>query len=166
MSDKKADKPRYWLTYLLKDLAVGKTFKADVLHFTIVPWFVTELPEEQVIKTFLRAFSSQKKFAIIVGGKDVFKNKRQISISLIEPSSEVQSLHQQALVWLDEINARWAVKNPYVGAEFIPHIRRRRGRNVSEGQAINLSSLSLVRAYRRGDDSRTVAAKVIFDESR
>jgi 2'-5' RNA ligase len=159
---KKAERPRYWITYLLKDLAVGETFKPDALHLTIITWFVTELPDEKVIKSFKQEFSKIPRFEVIVGKQDVFANKRKIPINLIEPSNDLKALHQKGLSWFSKLEARWAVKNPHVDNEFIPHIRRRVGHNVSEGEKITISSLSLVRAFRRGDDLRTVAAKVVL----
>ena len=157
---KKANRPRYWLTYLPSDLAVGQTFKPDGLHLTIITWFVTEHSDEEVIKSFEASFSSVHKFEVVVGKKDVFANKRKISINPIEPSQDLKSLHAKALQWFGEIEARWAVKSPHVDTEFVPHIRRRVGHNVSEGERVMVSSLSLVRAFRRGDDLRTVASKV------
>ena len=56
----------------------------------------------------------------------------------------------------------YIVKNPHAGQDYIPHVRRRQGHNLSEGDFIHITSLSLVRANRRGDDIRIVAAKVIL----
>jgi hypothetical protein len=97
-----------------------------------------------------------------IGKQDIFANKRKISINLVEPSKDLKALHQLGLAWFDKLEARWAVKNPHVDNDFIPHIRRRVGHNVKKGERIIIPSLSLVRAFRRGDDLRTVAAKVVL----
>jgi len=158
---KKADRPRYWITYLLKDLVVGETFKPDVLHLTIIPWFVTEVDDGGVIKSFSNQFSNQKAFDVIMGQIDEFKHKRRIIVNRIQDSPEILKLHQQGLDWFDQLEARWAVENPHVGPDYLPHIRRRPGgHNLSEGDSLRIDSLSLIRAHRRGDDLRTVAAKV------
>jgi 2'-5' RNA ligase len=158
---KKADKPRYWVTHLLKDLDVGTTFKPDVLHFTIVPWFVTEIEDEEIVKSFYRQFSAELAFDAHIGQTDEFKDRRKILINPVDPSPEILTLHQKTLNWLSELEARWAVKKPHVGPDYIPHIRRRGGsHNLTEGDVLHISSLSLIRAHRRGDDLRTVAAKV------
>ncbi|HSX18201.1 MAG TPA: 2'-5' RNA ligase family protein [Candidatus Saccharimonadales bacterium] len=162
MPEKKADKKRYWLTFLFKDLPVGATFKPHVLHLTIITWFVTELTDEQVQESFNQTFSGQKTFEINIGKQDEFKHNRKISVNLISSSPELALLHQKGLNWFNQINARWAVKNPHIGDEFIPHFRRRQGHNFEEGDKLTISSLSLVSAYRRGDDLRTVSAKVVF----
>jgi len=160
VSGQKADKPRYWLTYLFKDLQVGDNFKPDILHLTFIPWFVTELSDEEVIKSFKKRFVGEQKFDIRVGELEQFKNKRKIAVNLIEPSQYLIKLHQKTLDWFEEIEGRWAVQNPYVGDEYVPHIRRRPGHNFKGGEKISVSSISLIRAFRRGDDKRTVAAKV------
>lgn len=160
MREKKADRPRYWLTFLLKDVAVGDVFRPDTLHLTIATWFVTELSDTEVQESFYRHFKNLKAFEISVGRQEDFTNTHKVSINLVGPSRRITRLHQTALDWLVEIGARWAVKNPYVGPEFKPHIRRRRGHNLSEGDSLTFSSLSLVSARRRGDGERTVIAKV------
>jgi 2'-5' RNA ligase len=159
---KKADRLRYWLTYLLKDLDVGTTFKPDALHLTFIPWFISEEPHEEIIKSFYDYFSNQKAFTVMVGQTHEFKNKRKIPINLVKPSAELLALHGKTLDWFGQLEGRWAVKNPHVGDDYIPHIRRRQGHNVNEGDRLNISSLSLVTAARRGDEVRTVAARVRF----
>ncbi len=161
--EKKADRPRYWLAFLLKDLAIGDTFRPDTLHLTIATWFVTELPDAEVKASFYRHFQNLKAFEISVGRQEDFKNTHKVSTNLVGPSRRITRLHRTALDWLVEIEARWAVRKPYVGPEFKPHIRRRRGRNLSEGESLMFSSLSLVSARRRGDSERTVVAKVNFN---
>ena len=163
-SVKKADKPRYWLTFLLNDFDVGDTFKPDELHLTIVPWFVTELDQAEVIKSFERKFMGQKALKVRVGGLGEFRNKRKIPINFVTSSAQLKHLHSMALEWLSDLDARWAVQEAHVGKDFVPHIRRRPGHNVSELDDITLQTLNLVVGYRRGDDLRTLAAKVYLDE--
>jgi 2'-5' RNA ligase len=162
---KKADRPRFWVTFLFKDLAVGETFKPDMLHLTVVPWFVTELSQEEVIRAFKQNFAGQKPFEITVGELTEFKNRRRVSVNKIKPTRRLKALHDGALRWMQDLEARWAVKIPFVAKDYVPHIRRRRGYNFSESSVIPLKSLNLVNAFRRGDDLRTVIAKVEFDEN-
>lgn len=160
---KKADKYRYWLTFLLKDLPVRGSFRPDALHLTIVPWFVTEAAEKDIIDSFFSTFSGHAPLELQVGPRDEFNYKRRIPINLIELSPMLLKLHMDALNWIKSLEGRWAVENPHVAEEFVPHIRRRQARNVKAGDALNITSLSLVKARRRGDDYREVAAKVEFD---
>jgi 2'-5' RNA ligase len=160
VNEKKADKPRYWITYLIKDLKEGATFKPDALHLTIIPWFVTDKDNSEVIKLFRRQFAKEKKFKVFVNGAHEFKSRRKIPVNIIYPSSEILALHKKAINYFDSLEARWAVKNPYVGEQYVPHVRRRPGHNLSEGDNLEISSVSLISAHRRGDDLRTVAAKV------
>ena len=163
VSDKKADKSRYWLTYLLDDLPIGATFSPSALHLTIVPWFVTDVDEASLTQSFYKQFTRQEKIEISVGEIGEFNHKRKIPISFIESNDKLAELHDRSLAWLRSLEARWAVKTPHVGQDYIPHIRRRPGKNVKAGQKLGIDSLSLIRAHRRGDDFRIVIAKVKFD---
>lgn len=156
---KKADRPRYWVTFLFKDLGLGSTFKPDALHLTVIPWFVTELTEEEVIKSFKLRFAGKKQFDIKIGKIHQFQNGHRVSVNLVQPLRRLKALHKETLDWMLELGGRWAVKNPYVGKDYEPHIRRRRGYNYSEADHIQLNEIVLVKAHRRGDDLRTVIAK-------
>jgi len=161
---KKAERPRFWVAFLFRDLAAGETFKPDVLHLTVIPWFVTEVTQEQVIKAFVNKFTRLKQFEITIGETGEFKSRRRISVNFVAPSPWITDIHARALDWLAELQGRWAVKTPHVGDDYIPHIRRRKGHNFSEFEKVRLTGLSLVSAFRRGDDQRTVIARVGFDE--
>jgi 2'-5' RNA ligase len=164
VSEKKADKQRYWITYLLKDLEEGANFKPELLHLTIIPWFVTYESTQEVIDLFRERFSGKKPFKVAVKEPIEFKSRRKIPVNLISRTDDLFALHEEALRLFDQLEARWAVKNPYVDEDYIPHVRRRFGHNISEGESLNIDSLSLVSARRRGDDIRTIVAKVNFDE--
>jgi 2'-5' RNA ligase len=162
--EKKADRQRFWVTYLLKDLEEGSTFKPQEMHLTIIPWFVTEKGTSEVVLSFRQLLSGSRSFMANIGEIYEFKSRRKIPVNMIEPSKDLLNLHMKILKWFSLLEARWAVKNPYVGNEYIPHIRRRPGHNLMPGQNLKIDSLSLIGAYRRGDDVRTVLAKVNFDE--
>jgi 2'-5' RNA ligase len=161
---KKADRPRYWVTLLFRDLGLGATFSPQELHLTVVPWFVTELPEAEVIKSFKFHYAGQKPFEITVGELKDFRSGRRISVNLVKPVRRLKALHDMTLDWMKDLDGRWAVKSPYVATDYVPHIRRRRGRNFNEHDKIQLNNISFIKAFRRGDDLRTVIAKVDFNE--
>lgn len=153
------------MTFLFRDLEVGETFSPDELHMTVVPWFVTELPEDEVIESFKLKYSGQKPFEITLGAPAEFRNGRKVSVNLVKPVRRLKALHDMTLDWMRDLEGRWAVKNPYVATDYVPHIRRRRGRNFNEHDKLQLKNISLINAFRRGDDLRTVIAKVGFDET-
>jgi 2'-5' RNA ligase len=163
VSEKKADKQRFWITYLLKDLNEGANFSPDILHLTIIPWFVTDKSTEEVINLFREQFSGRKSLKVSVNEPIEFRSRRKIPVNPVSRSNELFALHKEALHFFDLLRARWAVKTPYVDEDYIPHVRRRFGHNVSAGDILDVSSLELVGARRRGDDERTVIAKVKFD---
>jgi 2'-5' RNA ligase len=160
VSEKKADKFRYWITYLVKDLEVDATFKPTERHLTIIPWFVTDKENAEVIKSFKEHFSGLKPFEITIGKNIEFKNGHKIPVNLVAANKKLEDLHKKGLDIFSALDARWAVKKPYAGEEYIPHIRRRVGHNFTEGETLEISSLSLISANRRGDEVRNVLAKV------
>lgn len=164
MSVSKAKKQRYWLALMLDDLAVGEIFEPGRLHITIIPWFVTDNDEPAAARAFYKEFSGQKSFTVQVGEEALFGPKHDVNVNLIEPIISLLQLHSQALHWFEAISARWAVKRPHVGQEYIPHIRRRRGTKLTVGEEIQIKSLSLVAADRRENNHRRVAARIDLDE--
>jgi hypothetical protein len=164
MNEPKKGKYRYWLPFLLEDLPVGANFKPGVLHITFITWFVADLPEEELIDSFYETFSGRQAFDIKIGRDLHLGPHEDVSVVSVEPTSQTLQLHADGLNWFEKIEARWAVKNPYMGDEFIPHIRRRSDTNLKIGDIMKINSLSLVKALRRPDDVREVAAKVLFNE--
>jgi 2'-5' RNA ligase len=109
-------------------------------------------------------FAGQKPFEITVGELKDFRSGRRISVNLVKPVRRLKALHDMTLDWMKDLDGRWAVKSPYVATDYVPHIRRRRGRNFNEHDKIQLNNISFIKAFRRGDDLRTVIAKVDFNE--
>jgi 2'-5' RNA ligase len=157
-------KQRYWLTFLLEDLDVGNTFKPGLLHFTLVTWFMTNMPEQEIIDSFNSTFANTKSLKVKVGKSVNFGPKKDVPAALVDAIPELLKLHYKALQWMKKIEARWVVKNPYAGEEFRPHIRLQPDARISEGKILPLNSLSLIKAKRQEDNVRTVAAKVPLNE--
>jgi hypothetical protein len=156
-------KQRYWLAFLLEDLSVGATFAPGVLHLTIIPWFVSNRPEEEVIKSFQSTFNGLPTVEMKIGQQVNFGPKKNVPVNLVTDNPDLMNMHKLSLDWFTRLNARWAVKNPYVGEEYKPHIRRRDDTEIKKGDILNLNFLSLISANRQEDNIRTVAAKVDLD---
>lgn len=155
---------RYFIVYLLKNLAEGVRFTPQEMHITILPWFALETDEKQFIDWFYTHFDRLHPFDAYVGEQKFFGPKKDVPVSIIEPRDEFWRLHELALSWFGELGARWAEKDPYVGDDFVPHIAQRHGFVLEENQKFHITSLTLVRAKRREDHIRTVAAKAMFNE--
>lgn len=155
---------RYFIIFLLKDLLEGAQFRPSDLHITILPWFALETNEGIFIDWFYRHFDSVKSFEATVGEPRLFGPKKEVPVNIIEPRAEFLQLHELALSWFGKLGARWAERDPYVGEDYMPHVAQRRGFVLQEGETFRVSNLILVRANRREDHIRTVAAKAIFHE--
>jgi 2'-5' RNA ligase len=156
----KAERSRFWITFLLEDLPVDATFHPGLLHITVIPWFVSDLEDQDVINAFKKAFEGTKKFEVKLGEGAKFGPKRNVGVTLIEISFSLDRLHHQTLRFFEKIQGRWAVKRPHIDDQYIAHVRRRRGTKLPKAGTIQLTTLSLIKAQRLEDNIRQVAAKV------
>ena len=163
MPGKKTDKHRYWLTFLLPDLPTAAVFKPGALHITVIPWFVVEMDEAELLESFSKTFGQLQAFDVRVGETAMLGPDRDVSVNLIEEVPGIMQLHGLALDWMRQLRARWAVKQPHVGSEYIPHVRRRLGLSIAQGARLRLDHLTLVEALRAEDGQRRVAGKVTFE---
>lgn len=163
MNVPRADRQRYWLAYFFDDLNPGDQFKPGLLHITIITWFVVDIEETILLESFEKKFNKQKAFDIKIGARTDFGPKNEVSVNLIKPSDAIINLHKLSMNWFETIGARWAVKNPHAGNDYTPHIRRRQGTKLADGQMVKIDSLCLIKARRREDSIRAVAAKVVLD---
>ena len=163
VEERRVDRQRYWLAYFFDDMPVGTQFKPGALHITIVPWFVVDMEKANLLRSFAQKFEGLKSFELKVGVPAKFGPKKDVPVSLLEQSKQITDLHKSALGWMDEIKARWAVKNSHSGAHFMPHIRYSEGSELVSGELVRVDSLTLVKARRREDGQRVVAARVEFN---
>ena len=150
---------RYYISYLLHDLPVGAKFKPSELHITVLPWFALETDEQPFIDWFYRNFDQCQAFDATVDTPMMFGPKKDVPVNLIEPKDKFLQLHKLALSWFGELGARWAEKDPYVGDDYKPHVAQRHGLVLEEGQNLHIGAITLFKALRREDHTRTVVAK-------
>lgn len=162
MSELKPEKYRYWIALLLDDLPVGAHFTPHRLHITIVPWFVVDGEENHLLKSFYSSFANQPTFEVKLDKQAMFGPDHDVPVVLVEPHLQIDALHAKALDLLEAVAARWAVSHPHSGPDFKAHIRKRPEIPLKIGQVYKISSLSLIRASRRGDEDREVVAKTEF----
>jgi hypothetical protein len=155
---------RYYISYILRDLAVGDKFKPSELHISILPWFALETDELPFLNWFYKQFKQLKSFDAVTGERRMFGPNKDVPVSILEPKEKFMQMHLLALSWFGEVGARWAERDPYVGDDYIPHISQRQGYKIDDGQQIHINSLILFKASRHEDHIRQVAAKVLFDE--
>lgn len=162
VSEKKT-KYRYWLTFFLEEFPTGYSFKPGLLHITVIPWFVIDGEEQELVDSFHKFFAKAKSFDVRVGLRTQLGSKKDVYVNLVG-APQLTAIHQIALNWFEQTGARWAVKLPHVAKEYKPHIRRRQVTRLASGKSLRIKSLALVRARRQEDNVREIAAKVKFNE--
>jgi 2'-5' RNA ligase len=160
VSESNHSKQRYWLALFLEDLDVGQLFGPGLLHVTVLPWFVSDLTEAELIDSFNSEFNTIKKFEIKISEIAHFGPDHAVTVNLVEPEPNIMQLHQQALAWFERIRHRWAVARPHVNEDYRPHIRRRPGSELNQDEIININYLYLIAADRFENNIRRVAAKL------
>jgi hypothetical protein len=156
------NKYRYYVSYLLEDLPVGAAFKPSVLHITILPWFALETEEGPFLNWFYKHFGDVEAFDAVADSRTMFGPRHDVPVSILSPKDKFMELHKLALSWFGAVGARWAEKDPYVGDDYVPHVAQRQGYVIGENQILRISSVSLFKAKRINDQTRTVAAKAIL----
>jgi len=162
VGESKTNQHRYFIAYLLDDLAVGERFKPSALHILILPWFALETDETPFMDWFYKHFKDLSAFEATVAKRALFGPKKDVPVSIMEPAASFMSLHKLALSWFGAVGARWAEKDPYVGDDYIPHVAQRHGYILKDGDSLPINSISLIRASRREDQIRQVAARVLL----
>lgn len=150
---------RYLIAHMLDNLPIGAKFKPSALHISILPWFALETDEGPFLTWFYDHFDKIPTFSATVGEQKLFGPKKDVPVNLLEPEQKFMQLHMLALSWFGKVGARWAERDPYVGNDFVPHVAQRHGFVLREGQTLAIASLTLVKAARREDQIRQVAAK-------
>ncbi len=164
VNESKTKPYRYFIAYLLDDLDIGAKFQPSALHIITLPWFALETDEGPFLNWFYDHFDRLQAFNAVVGEPKMFGPKRDVPVSIMEPQRKFMQLHMLALSWFGKLGARWAEIDPYVGNDYMPHVAQRRGFVLKEGQIMPISSLTLVKATRREDHIRQVAARAQFHE--
>lgn len=145
---------------MLREMPAGTVFTPNELHVTILPWFVSDQKEPEVIASFIEQFNGQKIFRAKVGSEVLFGPKKDVPVNLVESEGVLLSLHHQGLNLMAKLKGRWAVKNPHVGGEYVPHIRKRGGEALNRNDKIIFNQISLIKAARSEDNRREIAATV------
>jgi hypothetical protein len=130
----------------------------------ILPWFALETDEGPFLTWFYDHFDRIPAFKAVANERKLFGPKKDVPVSIMEPERKFMQLHMLALSWFGKVGARWAEKDPYVGDDYVPHVAQRHGFVLQEGQSLPITSLTLVKAARREDQIRQVAARVVLSD--
>jgi hypothetical protein len=158
----KTNKHRYLIAHLLNDFPIGAKFKPSELHITVLPWFALETEEGPFLNWFYEHFGNLPAFEATADRRALFGPYRDVPVSILTPQDKFMELHRVALSWFGAVGARWAERDPYVGDDYVPHIAQRRGYVIEDGESLPVSSVTLIKASRREDHIRIVAAKALL----
>jgi 2'-5' RNA ligase len=139
---------------LLQPLPAGATFKSWPLHITIVPWFRTELPTEDVaaqLEDVLRAITP---FEAVVGTTAQFGRGGRKTVELIDTPSPLLALERLTRRYLKRqqswiVDETTRMKRPYS-----PHVTRQGEIRAQVGETIYVTQPSIIEQH--GDHKEVV----------
>ncbi len=133
------------------------------LHITLVPWF--EISGEKLPK-FLTGLESiahnYRPIRLNQAGSANF-GAGKTKVTLIRPTSEIISLHQDLLQAIVDSNAL-LLSEKHTGSDFRPHITQRADRSVPEDKVITSNKLYLV--AKEYPNQRQIVHSIAFSKAR
>jgi 2'-5' RNA ligase len=127
--------------------APEREFVVWPLHITVVPWFPVE-DEARLDKLIGKIASAFEAFVVNVGNTEMFGAKKDLAVSLVEPSTQLEDLHQAVYHSLEK-NGFHIHQKDFLGQNYRPHITHQGKNRPTGGEELIVSSISLVRQLRQ-----------------
>jgi 2'-5' RNA ligase len=96
------------------------------LHMTLLPWF-TAPDAESVLVELKRRLTRYEPVEVEVGDR-VYFGQRKLPAKLINNTPKLQSLHDTLLRMITDNS--WQLEGRYTGANFRPHVTRKKGQDA------------------------------------
>lgn len=132
-----------FLVYIIEDVEAGRAYPRHdwPLHISLVPWFVTAKRAEldQMLTDFLVRIPA---FTVTVGGEELFGESHRVKVNVIEPSDQLQGLHEALLGRVEEIATVVADKE-YLRENYRGHITHYFERHKAPGEQFLIDHLYL-----------------------
>lgn len=141
----------------LDPLHEGDLFVHPV-HLKLVPWFMTDEPEDMVDSVLDDAITGITPFKIIGQGEIGLSSNGNHRARLVGEQAFLSDLHTDLLEHVDRVQPRFD-KPYYTGTEYVPHITPQVNgvRWIRRGQVVTINELQLVSA----DPNRKKSASVV-----
>jgi 2'-5' RNA ligase len=136
---------RYVVVLPLTPMAAGDRFitREWPLHVTLVQVFDAEASFAQVGLRLAGVAEAASPLTVVAGDDEDFGRSRTIPVTVVEPSVELQSLHEASVTALDEVGPVY--ENPeYMGEGYRPHVTVKRHERVTAGDVLTLRQIALV----------------------
>lgn len=131
--------------------SVGLKFADWPLHVTVVSWFRTNIPVQQLEQMLTLNLEATQPFTATVGDDAQFGTKKNILVSLVEEPTPLGEVEQLARLALESSNvAIVAQKFP----QYRPHVTVQRSARLQPGDNFFVDRLNIVE--QKGDYKQVV----------
>lgn len=121
----------------------GDTFIEWPLHITIVPWFRTNAPSDDLGRTLRQRLDGLEPFLVTVGREEKFGHKRKTVNRIVVPSP-FENIEEQARQLLHERKAWMVDETTKLRRRFMPHITELKAGRAHEGDSFMVDSLYII----------------------
>ena len=110
---------------------------------TLVHWFQSSTPHEQIVSTVKTVVSGQAPLQLVVEKEDLFGENKDVLVNRVSRTDELLQLHNK-LVWsLEEIGVVHT-NNDWVGDGWNPHVTHKAKSKLLPNDTFIVDSVSIV----------------------
>lgn len=160
------DMQKYVLVKFLEPIPEGAEFPASnwPLHITLAANFVVDAEGTDLLARLSSLLAQQKPVKAIAGDDEYFGPQKQVHVTVIEPSPELQSLHGNVVALLESVGAVFDGPR-YIKESYRAHATVQLNARLHKGDAITIDELTLVDMLPGGDSNqRKVLQTFILNE--
>ncbi|HSH18260.1 MAG TPA: 2'-5' RNA ligase family protein [Candidatus Saccharimonadales bacterium] len=146
------------LCVFLDERPAGDSFTDWPLHITIVPWFRTAVPTNELTAHMKERLNSVTPFTFIVGGEAGFGFKGRKLVNLVEQPSPLDTIERQTRNLLHEHEAWLVDETTKKRRSFRPHVTVQKSGRVHEGDTFLCNALYIVE--QKGGGHKEISARI------
>lgn len=135
-------------------LATGYQFGRWPLHVTVVPWFRTNKATDE-IADIMASVVAWGPLRLIAGEETGFGYRGRKRVTLLQGSSELESIEQKVRTLLHNYKALIVDETTKKRGPFRPHVTHQQGKSLSKGDIFVCNSLYIVE--QKGDYKQITA---------
>lgn len=157
---------KYTIVQFLEPTEEQQSFSMDSwpLHLTLADVFAVDL-DDQIVGQLGDLIASENSITVEAGTEDTLGDaKNPIKVTLIQNTTELQSLHNLITSFLENNGAEFNSPQ-FTHGGFLPHVSVQGKKKLTPGEELNIKRLSLIDMFVDGDwQQRKVLANFMLGE--
>ncbi len=157
---------KWTLIKLLELVDEGSEFfwKNWPLHVTLVDTFAVDWEKTNLFEKLSALLAKQKPVEVVAGDDEYFGPQKQIQVTTLKMTPELQSLHNDIIALFKSVNAVFN-EPQYVGEGFVAHSTVQKHARLHKGDIVKIDELTIVDMFPHGDgEQRKLLRTIKFSE--